>query len=329
MARSFLGSEKLQVNKIPTSTDIQISAIIPVSERYDNVHELYYAYKSELNAYGCTYEFVYVLDGNHPEMLEQLISLQDAGEPIKIIKFAIQFGFSAAFTAGFENSSGDIILTLPAFYQVQPAEIIKLLAELHDHDMVVGRRWPRADSLLNRLQTKVFVGLTNAIIGSSLGDLHCAVKAFRRQIIREVSIYSDLHRFLPVLAMRQGFSVREVDVTQSPKDNVSRLYSPNVYLRRLLDIFSVFFLVKFTKKPLRFFGLIGTAIFTVGAFYLFYLIFERLFLGGALAERPAMLLSSLLIVLGVQIFALGLIGELIIFTHAKDLKEYIIDEIIN
>jgi glycosyltransferase involved in cell wall biosynthesis len=329
MARNSLVSEKLQVNELPTSIDIQISVIVAVSERYDGVYELYYAYKGELDKYGCAYEFVYVLDGDLPEVLEQLISLQDEGEPIKIIKFAIEFGFSAALTAGFENSSGDIILILPAFNQVQPAEISKVLEKLQDHDMVVGRRWPRSDSLFNRLQTRAFVGLTNVIIGSSLGDLHCAVKAFRRKVIQEVSIYSDQHRFLPVLAMRRGFSVKEIDVAQSSKDDGRHLYSPTVYLSRLLDIFSIFFLLKFTKKPLRFFGLIGTATFTVGALYLFYLVFERLFWSVPLAERPAMLLSSLLIVLGVQIFALGLIGELIIFTHARELKEYTIDEIVN
>ncbi len=145
----------------------------------------------------------------------------------------------------------------------------------------------------------------------------------------EVSVYGDQHRFLPVLARRQGFRVKELDVAQSPKDQFRGAYRSREYLHRILDIFTVFFLVRFTKKPLRFFGMIGTITFTVGGLITLYLVIERLFLGKALAERPALLLSSLLVVLGVQIFALGLIGELIIFTHAKQMKEYTIDEIIN
>ena len=132
-----------------------------------------------------------------------------------------------------------------------------------------------------------------------------------------------------MLANRQGFRVKELDVAQSPKDQFHGTYRQREYLHRILDIFTIFFLVRFTKKPLRFFGMIGTVTFAVGGLITAYVVIERLFFSVPLAERPALLLSSLLVVLGVQIFALGLIGELIIFTHAKELKEYTIDEIIN
>jgi hypothetical protein len=131
------------------------------------------------------------------------------------------------------------------------------------------------------------------------------------------------------MAHRQGFRVIELDVTQSESDKYRRIYAPGVYVRRLLDLLTIFFLVKFTKKPLRFFGLVGTTLFGLGVVSSLYLIIERLFFAVNLADRPALFLSSLLIVLGVQIIAIGLIGEIIIFTHAKDLKEYKIDKIIN
>jgi hypothetical protein len=131
------------------------------------------------------------------------------------------------------------------------------------------------------------------------------------------------------MAHRQGFRVIELDVTQSEKDIHQRIYAPGLYVRRLLDLLTIFFLIKFTKKPLRFFGLVGTTLFSVGLITSLYLIGERLFLGISLADRPALILSSLLVVLGVQIIAIGLIGEIIIFTHAKDIKEYKIDTIIN
>jgi glycosyltransferase involved in cell wall biosynthesis len=311
-----------------TST-VDITAIVPVSERHDDVRSLYTEYRDALETYGRKYEFIFVLDGHFLEALEQLKQLQEKGEPLKIVKLAKWFGEATALTVGFESSSSDVILTLPAYYQVEPSEIPKILTELHDHDMVIGRRHPRVDSRFNRLQTRIFHGIVNLITGSSFKDLGCGVRAFKRSVVTELPLYGDQHRFLPLLASRVGFRVGEVDVAQSPKEKFWRVYRPGVYPRRLLDLLTVFFLVKFTKKPLRFFGLIGTATFAVGSLVLLYLVVERLFLGVALADRPALLLSSLLVVLGVQLFALGLIGELIIFTHAKDLKEYSIEEIIN
>ena len=312
-----------------SKTMIDVAVIVPVSERYDAVHELYDAYKKALQSTGYNYEFTYVLDGPFPDVLDELKKLQDDGEPLRVVKLARWFGEATALTAGFENSRGDMILTLPAYYQIEPAQIPKLLKEAPHQDMVIARRFPRTDSRLNRLQTALFNWMLRPITGAAFRDLGCGVRVFKRQITAEIPLYGDQHRFLPVLASRQGYRIKEVDVAQSPKDKFTRVYRPGVYLRRLLDLLTVFFLVKFTKKPLRFFGLIGVGIFALGALGVFYLSVDRLFFGIALADRPALLLSSLLIVLGAQIFALGLIGELIIFTHAKDIKEYSIDEIIN
>ena len=147
--------------------------------------------------------------------------------------------------------------------------------------------------------------------------------------MEEVPLYGDLHRFFPIMAYRHGFKTVEVNVEQSQSDAYQRIYAPGIYLRRLLDLLTVFFLIKFTKKPLRFFGLVGSSIFGLGLLATMWLVSERLFFHVALADRPALILSSLLIVLGIQIIAIGLIGEIIIFTHAKDLKEYKIDQIIN
>lgn len=310
------------------SEEVTVSVVVPVSERYDAVRELYQAYKEGVEDSRKDIEFLYVLDGDFPEVFEQLKTLQAEGEPIQIIKLAKSFGEATALTAGFEHASGEIFLSLPAYYQVEPAEVAKVLDQLDGHDMVVARRWPRIDSMLTRLQARVFNWMLNVIEGYSFHDLGCGVRAFRRQVVDEIPIYGDQHRFFPVLASQRGFRIKEVDVKQSPRDKFHRVYRPGVYLRRMLDILTVFFLVKFTKKPLRFFGLIGTFTFVLGGLFLTYLVFERLFLGVGLTERPALLLSSLLIVLGVQVFAMGLIGELIIFTHAKDIKEYTVEEIV-
>jgi hypothetical protein len=179
------------------------------------------------------------------------------------------------------------------------------------------------------MQNSLFNSLLRLSTDLKIHDAGCSARAFTKEVIDEIQLYGDLHRFFPVMAHRQGFHVTEIDVTQAERDTNVRVYSPGLYVRRLLDLLTIFFLVKFTKKPLRFFGLVGTTLFSLGVVSSLYLIVERLFFAVPLADRPALFLSSLLIVLGVQIIAIGLIGEIIIFTHAKDLKEYRIDKIIN
>ena len=160
-------------------------------------------------------------------------------------------------------------------------------------------------------------------------DLGCGVRLFRREIADEISLYGDQHRFLPALARRRGFRVQEIDLVQSSEDMFHGRYRLREYLHRALDIFTVFFLVRFTKKPLRFFGTIGFIAAAFGGVATLLLIVQRLFFAMPLADRPALLLATLLFVLGVQIFAIGLIGELIIFTHASGMKEYTIRRIIH
>lgn len=309
--------------------NLKISVVIPISERVSNVAELYQAYKQALESLKNPYDITYVLDGDYPDELSTLTDLQAKGEDIKIITMAKWFGEAIALNAGFENSDGEVILTLPAYYQIEPSEVPKLVDSLKDCDMVVAVRWPRIDAGLNQLQSKVFHWIVNKITDANYRDLGCGARAFYRKVVDEVAIYGDQHRFLPLLTAQKGFTVKQIELQHSKQDEHRRIYGAGVYLRRIIDILTVFFLVKFTKKPLRFFGLIGSGMFIIGGVLLTGLVLERLVGGIDLADRPALLLSSLLVVLGVQLFALGLIGELIIFTHAKDMKEYTVDEIIN
>jgi glycosyltransferase involved in cell wall biosynthesis len=306
-----------------------LSVIVPVGDRHDDIRELYIDYKRGIEAAGLPFEFVFILDGEFPDVLEGLSALQKQGQKLTVIKLSKSFGEATALTAGFDHASGDIFLTLPAYYQVEPAEIPQLIRELKHCDMVISHRWPRAGSSFESFRRKLYHGILKSFTGGSYRDLGCGVRVFKRRVADEVVVYGDQHRFLPLLASRRGFKVKELDVAQSPKDQFRGSYRPREYVHRLLDIFTVFFLVRFTKKPLRFFGMIGTITLLTGGIFIFYLITQRLFMGVALTHRPALLLSSLLVVLGVQILALGLIGELIIFTHARELKEYTIEEIIN
>jgi len=311
-----------------SNENIELSVIIPITERYDPVRELFHEYKQGLDATGLSYEIIYVLDGAQPMAMEELNKLRDT-EVFTIITLAKWFGEATALNAGFSESSGQLILTLPAYQQVDSDAIPALVSAMQDNDMVMARRWPRNDSFFNRLQLKTFNFFLRSFTDLNIHDAGCSARIFKRRVIEEVHVYGDLYRFLPIMAHRQGFRIAEIDTPQSQRDAFRRIYSPGLYLRRLLDLFTIFFLVKFTKKPLRFFGLVGTSLFGVGLLATTYLVIERLVFDVALANRPALFLSSLLIVLGIQVIAIGLIGEIIIFTHAKDLKEYKIDKIIN
>ncbi len=307
---------------------VSISAIVPVTERVSDAAMLYHAYKEGVAATGQSYEFVYVLDGLYPDVLAALKTLQSQGEPIRIITLAKWFGEATALTIGFGHARGDVILTLPAYLQVDPAEIPKLVSALDGYDMVVARRYPRSDSKLNILQSAVFHLLIRSMIEVQFHDLGCGVRVFSRRVTEEISLYGDQQRFLPLLANRLGFKVREVEAKQAEADKFQRVYSPGVYVRRFLDILTIVFIVKFTRKPLRFFGLIGTFTLGIGAISTLFVAVERLVFGVPLADRPALALAVLMIILGFQMIAVGLIGELIIFTHARDAKEYTVDQII-
>jgi len=305
-----------------------VSVIIPVTERFDDINELFQDYKRGLAQIANPVEFIYVLDGDFPDVFSELKKLQGNNENIKIVKLAKCFGEAISLTAGVETANGSLILSLPAYYQVKSDNLASLFEHLEQYDMVVCRRWPRADTWFSRMQTNMFHSVLKLIDDCSFRDLGCSVRLFKKKILDEINIYGDQHRFFPVLAVRQGFKVFEADIPQSEKEKRTRIYGPGVYLRRLIDLLSIFFLVKFTKKPLRFFGLIGSATFILGGLILLFLAVERLFYGIPLSDRPLLLLGALLFVLGIQVFATGLIGELIIFTHAKELKEYTIEEIV-
>jgi glycosyltransferase involved in cell wall biosynthesis len=306
----------------------ELSVVIAISERYDDLRDLYLEYTQELSSTGLAHEFIFVVDGPDPRALEALKALKKEFPAIKVIALSRWFGEATALSAGFEKTGGKIILTLPSYPQVVPHEIRQALANLveNDQDLVIGWRYPRIDSLLNRVQFSVFNRLVGMLTGTRFHDVSCGLRVMKRKVAEEIQLYGDLHRFFPVLADQRGFRIAEIPVQQSLRDVQRRVYRPGVYLRRLLDILTLYFLYKFTRKPLRFFGLIGSGIFGAGAILTGYLAVDRL-LGVPLANRPLLILGVLWMVFGVQLFSVGLLGEIIIFTHARDMKEYHTEEI--
>lgn len=306
----------------------RLSIIVPVGSRRADLKALYAEYKAGIVQAGLPYEFVFVLDGPRPDAAHALDDLLREGEELTVVHLTRPFGEAAALMAGFERSSGDAILTLPAYHQIDANDVRKLVGALDSADVALGYRFPRAGNALERARRAAFHGMVRFVTGARYRDLGCGARALRRQVFEELDLYGDQHRFIPVLATRLGFRVTEVAVRQSPQDRQPRIYRPREYVHHMLDLVSIFFLVRFTKKPLRFFGMIGAITFSVGALLITYLGIERIAFDEQLADRPALLLAALLIVLGMQIFALGLLGELIIFTHAHSLKDYRVEEVV-
>lgn len=188
-----------------------ISVIIPVgARRAEDMGTLYREYKAGIDATGAASEFIFVLDGPRPEARRALEELLRDGEDFTIIRLTRNFGEAAALTAGFERATGAIVVTLPAYHQIEPADIRKLIAALDACDMAIGHRWPRRGNLLDRARRAAFHGMVNFVTGLRLRDLGCGVRAMRRQVLEEIDLYADQHRFMAVLATRLGLDRKSV-----------------------------------------------------------------------------------------------------------------------
>jgi glycosyltransferase involved in cell wall biosynthesis len=311
--------------------NVSYSAIIPVGPRTDELDELITEYDSALASLGKPYEIIVVFDGlagRRRHWLDVLQGLVITNGRLRIIELAREFGESSALAAGFDAAKGELLITLPAYYQIEPADIPRLFnAEMGSNDMLIAVR-PRSGASFDSLRRKAFHALFRFTSGMHFRDLNCGVRLLKREVASEIPLYGEQHRFLPALARRRGFRVEEIELVQSAKDKFRGRYKAREYLQRLLDILTVFFLVRFTKKPLRFFGTIGFVAASFGSIVTLVLVVQRLFFGLSLANRPALLLATLFVVLGGQVFALGFVGELIIFTHASKMKEYTIRRVI-
>jgi glycosyltransferase involved in cell wall biosynthesis len=306
-----------------------VSVIVPISERHDNMIEIYNLYADELTNIVQNFEFLFVIDGDFPLALEQIQELKNDGYPVKIVRFPRTFGESTALMEGFQQTRGRLILTLASYIQIEPQDLKKVFtAHANGNDLVITRRFPRKDPWTNRIQSRIYHFLIRRLTGAPFRDITSGVRLISKEILHEFTLYGDLQRFIPVFAFHKGIKVKEVNVSQREEDTRLRLVKPGAYLRRLLDILTLFFIVKFTKKPLRFFGLIGSSMFLCGTAITAYLAFLRLLGTIALSNRPILLLGILLMVFGIQLFSVGLIGELIIFNHAKEVCDYKIEKII-
>lgn len=308
----------------------QISIIIPVVERHGDLGRLYEEYAAQVDKIGKQAEFIFVVDQSQEHTVPVLRDLQQrARHETVLVLMGGSFGEAAALRLGLDQARAEIIVTSAAYLQVDPRGLEAAIEQLEQGaDLIVARRFPRTDSLINRAQSRVFHWIVGLMTGSRFGDISCGFRVMRRSLARDLTVYGSLHRFIPILARRYGYDVRELKLPQRPEDTQTRYYGFAVYVRRLLDVLTVFFLIKFTYRPLRFFGVLGVLLATAGGGITGYLVIYRILRLGPIAERPLLLFGVLLAVLGIQILALGLIGEIIVFTHTKQIEHYRISEII-
>lgn len=307
-----------------------VSIIIPIVERYGDLKQICHEFTAELDRLGLTSEIIFVVDDSQRRALPVLRELQQSeGERISILQLNGSFGESAALTLGLERARGEKIMTLSAYFQVEPRGIGPALAALDEGaDLVAGRRYPRIDSFFNRLQSRLFHWFVRRLTSTDFHDISCGFKAMKRRVPRELNLYGGLHRFIPILAMNRGFNVREMPLPQRREDRSTRFHGAGAYLGRLLDLLTIFFLVRFTRTPLRFFGLLGLFLFASGFVIDLVVATQKIVWNLEISDRPLLLLGVLLMVLGMQTLSLGLLGEMIIFTHARNVREYRVAEVI-
>jgi hypothetical protein len=306
----------------PAPAPDMVSVIVPVSERPEPLDELYREFAPALRQRGLPFEFIFIAEPGSRHLLGAVAVLIADGEPVRLLTVGQSVGETMLIRLAVAEARGDIILTLPAYRRVEAPALPALVEHIQlGADLALARRWPRRDPWINRFQNRVLHSIIGGLAGGKVHDVACGVRAFRRSVLAELPLYGDFGRFLPILALREGFRVDELPFPQHPRESRLRLYAPGVYLRRLIDLLGLFFLARFTDKPLRFFGLIGAALALVGSLVLGIIAIQR-FQGQAAADRPLLLLGVLLLVLGVQAIALGLIGEIIVHLHASKRRTY-------
>jgi hypothetical protein len=299
-----------------------VSVIVPVDEEGESLVELFQEFSAPLAASGRSFEFVFAAYSWFRSVREEVAKLAASGARVRLLEVGQGVGETALVRLAAQACEGRVLVTLPTYRQVT-ASTLPALVELveGDADVAVARRHPRVDSIVNRVQGRVLHWIIGSVAGDEIHDVGCGLRAIRPQLLRELALYGDFGRFLPLLALREGWRVREIPAAVHPRAMSGRVYGPGVYLRRLIDIVGLLFLLRFTEKPLRFFGLVGATL-AVPGFVILAIVFVQRLEGQALAERPLLLLGVLLATLGVQAIALGLIGEMIVHLHASRRRGY-------
>lgn len=316
-----------------TETRPALSIVIPLLNEEGNLELLHQKLSQVLAALKQPYEIIFVNDGSTDASPRILRELFERDPSIQVIHFQQNYGKTAALTAGFRHSQGEIIITLDADLQDDPAEIPAMLNKLAEgYDLVAAWRSDRQDPVDKTVPSRIFNWAVSTFSGVPLHDFNCGFKVYRRLVTEQIPLYSDFHRFIPVLAAGQGFRVTELPVRHHPRYAGVSKYGARRTVRGLLDFITVLFLTTYLKHPLRLFGLSGLVMFGIGGVIEFYLAGEWLLRALGLAEvepigtRPLFTVGVLAMILGIQLFSTGLLGEMIRYFTFRPEREYTIKQ---
>lgn len=311
-----------------------ISVVVPVRDEERSVETLYDELREALVPLESPWEVVYVDDGSTDGTFAALTRLHAEATNVRVVRLRRNFGKAAALDAGFREAGGDAIVTIDGDLQDDPAEIPRLLAKLDEgFDLVTGWKTRRRDPLRRRIPSRIFNVVTGRLSGVRLHDLNCGLKAYRAEVVADLRLYGELHRFVPVLAHYRGFRVAELPVNHRPREHGRSRYGMERYLRGFLDLLTVTFMGRYRYRPLHLFGGLGLVLGLLGGAVLVYLTALKLS-GEAIGHRPLLTLGVLLVVVGMQFLSLGLLSELITSHHeerlgaARERTAPLVDEIL-
>jgi glycosyltransferase involved in cell wall biosynthesis len=308
-----------------------LSIVIPFYNEEESVRPLHEQIVRALGSLARPYEVVAVDDGSTDRTLAALEQIQKDDPRWSVVMLRRNFGQTAALSAGFDHARGDVIVTLDGDLQNDPADIPKLLELIETYDMVNGWRADRKDPFISRrLPSMLANWLISVTTGVRLHDYGCTLKAYRREVVENLRLYGELHRFIPAIASWMGISIAEIKTNHRPRQFGRSKYTIARTVRVLLDLITVKFFLSFRTKPIQVFGLFGLAVGTVGGCLLAYLAILKLFMGQQIGGRPLLLLSVLLVLLGVQLVGMGLLGEMVarVYHESQGKPIYMVKKII-
>ena len=309
----------------------KISLVIPVFNEAKNINPLYQEIYRAMNEIQAEFEVIIVNDGstdNTQEVIESLYS-RDASH-IRGIQLLTQSGKAAALHAGFQEATGEIIFTLDGDLQDDPQEIPRFLDKLNEgYDLVSGWKKKRKDSFIKNNTSKIFNAATNMISRVKLHDFNCGFKAYRVEVVKNLSLYGELHRYIPVLIAAKGYRVAEIPVHHRERLTGKSKYGISRFIHGFLDLVTVIFITRFHSRPLHLFGYVGISFFVIGFIIGLYLTSVKLFGHQSIGERPLLLFSVMLMIMGVQIGVTGIVGEQIAGLMYKNDKNYIVKKLVN
>ena len=291
----------------------KISIIVPAYNEQDSICELFHDISGKMKKVDCIeWEIWFINDGSSDNTENVILELCAQDSHVHIISFRKNFGKSAALQAGFRHATGDIIFTMDADLQDDPAEFQRFIDKIDEgYDLVVGWKTNRLDSLEKRLPSKLFNSVTAKASGIKLHDFDCGFKCFRQEVVESMDLYGELHRYIPVLTCRNGFRITEISVNHRKRVHGKSKYGLERYMRGLLDSLTTTFLLKYSDRPMYFFGRIGIISAVIGFLICLVLSIEWFF-GQSIGHRPMLVLGVLLIIVGFQAVSTGFVCNLII-----------------